>query len=172
MDSIKSELAVVVTSIGDQGLLGECRGDGWSTSLRSPRPETSSLPCDSYRKKVLFNYEKRIRMQSPPEKIFEYFASFYNPDEEVFMLLVDLMRVIVPVFPPSESDIVKGGNLRGDHHPGELCCAPSEFFLLFDTNNDGLISFPKYIFFVTLLSIPESSFSVAFKIFSLIIMAL
>ncbi|KAJ6849852.1 putative calcium uptake protein 1, mitochondrial [Iris pallida] len=122
---------------------------------------------DSYRKKVFFNYEKRIRMQSPPEKIFEYFASFRSPDGEVFMLPADLMRAIVPVFPPSESDIVKGGNLRGDHHPGELCCAPSEFFLLFDTNNDGLISFPEYIFFVTLLSIPESSFSVAFKMFDL-----
>ncbi|KAJ6838290.1 calcium uptake protein, mitochondrial-like [Iris pallida] len=120
-------------------------GRWMSTSLRSPRPKTSSLPC----------------------VIFEYFVSFYNLDEEVFMLPVDLMRVIVPVFPPSESDIVKGGNLRGDHHPGELCCAPSEFFLLFDTNNDGLISIPEYIFFVTLLSIPESSFSVAFKMFDL-----
>nr|XP_034895418.1 calcium uptake protein, mitochondrial-like [Populus alba] len=39
--------------------------------------------------------------------------------------------------------------------------------MLFDTNSDGLISFSEYIFFVTLLSIPESSFSVAFKMFDL-----
>ncbi|KAL1308863.1 hypothetical protein AAHE18_17G135700 [Arachis hypogaea] len=39
--------------------------------------------------------------------------------------------------------------------------------MLFDTNNDGVISFPEYIFFVTLLSVPESSFTVAFKMFDL-----
>lgn len=53
------------------------------------------------------------------------------------------MRAVIPVFPPSESDIVKGGWLRGEPNPGELRCAPSDFFLLFDTNNDGLISFPE-----------------------------
>ncbi|KAL8126094.1 hypothetical protein AgCh_013396 [Apium graveolens] len=59
------------------------------------------------------------------------------------------------------------GSLKGEWSPGDLQCAPSEFFMLFDTNNDGLISFSEYIFFVTLLSIPESSFSVAFKMFDL-----
>ncbi|XP_010913359.1 calcium uptake protein, mitochondrial isoform X2 [Elaeis guineensis] len=122
---------------------------------------------DSYRRRVFFNYEKRIRMQSPPEKIFEYFASFRSPGGEMFMTPADLMRAVVPVFPPSESDKVREGNLRGEHHPGDLRCAPSAFFMLFDTNNDGLISFPEYIFFVTLLSIPESSFSVAFKMFDI-----
>ncbi|XP_020270451.1 calcium uptake protein, mitochondrial-like [Asparagus officinalis] len=122
---------------------------------------------DSYRRRVFFNYEKRIRMQSPPEKIFEYFASFKSPDGEIFMSPADLMRAVVPVFPPSESDRVREGFLRGEHPPGELHCAPSDFFMLFDTDNDGLISFPEYIFFVTLLSIPESSFSVAFKMFDL-----
>ncbi|PKA56583.1 hypothetical protein AXF42_Ash015356 [Apostasia shenzhenica] len=122
---------------------------------------------DSYRRRVFFNYEKRIRLQSPPEKVFEYFASFRNPNGEVFMTPADLMRAVVPVFPPSESDIVREGHLRGEHHPGELHCATLEFFMFFDTNSDGLISFPEYIFFVTLLSIPESSFSVAFKMFDL-----
>jgi Ca2+-binding EF-hand superfamily protein len=37
--------------------------------------------------------------------------------------------------------------------------------MMFDTNSDGLISFAEYIFFVTLLSIPESNFSAAFKMF-------
>lgn len=59
------------------------------------------------------------------------------------MLPADLMRAVVPVFPPSESDIVREGRLRGEPNPGELRCAPSDFFLLFDTNNDGLISFPE-----------------------------
>uniref|UniRef100_A0A0D9W6U6 EF-hand domain-containing protein n=1 Tax=Leersia perrieri TaxID=77586 RepID=A0A0D9W6U6_9ORYZ len=120
---------------------------------------------DSFRRRVFFNYEKRIRLLSPPEKIFEYFASVRNQEGEVFMLPADLMRAVVPVFPPSESNIVREGRLRGERNPGELHCAPSEFFMLFDTNGDRLISFAEYIFFVTLLSIPESSFSAAFKMF-------
>ncbi|KAF8393110.1 hypothetical protein HHK36_021351 [Tetracentron sinense] len=120
---------------------------------------------DAYRRKVFFNYEKRIRLRSPPEKVFEYFASFQTPGGEVLMTPEDLMRAVVPVFPPSESNLVREGHLRGEREPGELQCAPSSFFMLFDTNNDGLISFAEYIFFVTLLSIPESSFSMAFKMF-------
>ncbi|KAK9100523.1 hypothetical protein Scep_023953 [Stephania cephalantha] len=79
----------------------------------------------------------------------------------------DLMRAVVPVFPPSDSDIVREGHLRGERSPGDLHCAPSKFFMLFDTNRDGMISFAEYIFFITLLSIPESSFSVAFKMFDI-----
>ncbi|TKY54771.1 Calcium uptake protein 1 [Spatholobus suberectus] len=122
---------------------------------------------DGYRRRVFFNYEKRIRFQSPPEKVFEYFASIRTPSGEVFMTPADLMRAVVPVFPPSESNRVREGFLRGEQVPGELQCEASEFFMLFDTNSDGLISFAEYIFFVTLLSIPESSFSVAFKMFDI-----
>ncbi|KAK7292011.1 hypothetical protein RIF29_07621 [Crotalaria pallida] len=122
---------------------------------------------EGYRRRVFFKYEKRIRLQSPPEKVFEYFASIRNPSGEVYMTPADLMRAVVPVFPPSESNRVREGSLRGEQVPGTLYCAPSEFFMLFDTNNDGLISFSEYIFFVTLLSIPESSFAVAFKMFDL-----
>ncbi|CAN4103273.1 unnamed protein product [Withania somnifera] len=122
---------------------------------------------DSYRKKVFFKYEKRLRLQSPPEKVFEYFASYRTPSGEAYMTPGDLMRAVIPVFPPSETTGVRGGYLKGESASSELRCAPSEFFMLFDTNNDGLISFPEYIFFVTLLSIPESSFSQAFQMFDL-----
>ncbi|KAI3928737.1 hypothetical protein MKW98_024338 [Papaver atlanticum] len=134
----------------------------------SEKKKRKFLFGDAYRRKVFFNYEKRIRMRSPPEKVFEYFASFVTPEGEVLMRPADLMRAIVPVFPPSESNNVREGYLRGERAPeGELRCAPSKFFMLFDTDNDGLISFAEYIFFVTLLSIPESSFSIAFKMFDL-----
>ncbi|KAF5812858.1 putative calcium uptake protein/3 [Helianthus annuus] len=133
--------------------------------------ETEKKPkyivADSYRRKVFFKYEKRIRTQSPPEKVFEYFASYRSPTGEPFMTPADLMRAVVPVFPPSEATRVRGGSLKGELAPTELHCPPSKFFMLFDTNNDGLISFAEYIFFVTLLSIPESSFSIAFKMFDL-----
>ncbi|XVE53573.1 hypothetical protein DITRI_Ditri03aG0013700 [Diplodiscus trichospermus] len=118
-----------------------------------------------FRRKVFFNYEKRLRLRSPPEKVFEYFASYQTPEGELLMRPADLMRAVVPVFPPSESHLVRDGYLTGERSPGELRCDPSEFFMLFDMNSDGLISFKEYIFFVTLLSIPESSFCIAFKMF-------
>lgn len=55
----------------------------------------------------------------------------------------DFMRAIVPVFPPSESNRIREGHLKGEKGPGELQCAPSKIFMLFDTNNDGLISFSE-----------------------------
>lgn len=59
------------------------------------------------------------------------------------MLPADLMRAVVPVFPPSESHLVRDGYLIGERRPGHLQCPPSEFFMLFDTNSDGLISFKE-----------------------------
>ncbi|KAL9442937.1 hypothetical protein AB3S75_016322 [Citrus x aurantiifolia] len=135
--------------------------------LSLPDYSSNFLLGEAYRRKIFFNYEKRIRLRSPPEKVFEYFASLRSPEGELLMRPADLMRAIIPVFPPSESHLVRDGYLRGERRPGELRCAPSEFFMLFDMNNDGLISFKEYIFFVTLLSIPESSFSVAFKMFDI-----
>ncbi|KAG8372658.1 hypothetical protein BUALT_Bualt12G0089500 [Buddleja alternifolia] len=135
--------------------------------VREPANKPNFLFKDTYRKKVFFKYEKRIRTQSPPEKVFEYFASFRTPSGEAFMTAADLMRAVVPVFPPSEADVVRGGFLKGELITSQLHCPPSQFFMLFDTDNDGLISFAEYIFFVTILSIPESSFSVAFKMFDL-----
>ncbi|KAK7283104.1 hypothetical protein RIF29_12390 [Crotalaria pallida] len=135
------------------------------SKLSLPQTTHTLLLGDAYRRKVFFNYEKRIRLHSPPEKVFEYFASCRSPEGELLMMPADLMRAIVPVFPPSESNLVKDGYLKGERNPGHLRCPPSQFFMLFDVNKDDLISFKEYIFFVTLLSIPESSFSTAFKMF-------
>ncbi|KAJ6862216.1 hypothetical protein NC652_039146 [Populus alba x Populus x berolinensis] len=135
--------------------------------LSLPDHSSNYIFGDAFRRKIFFNYEKRIRLRSPPEKVFEYFASFRTPDGEVLMKPEDLMRAVVPVFPPSESHLVRDGYLKGERNPGELRCTSSEFFMLFDVNNDGLISFKEYIFFATLLSIPESSFSVAFRMFDI-----
>ncbi|KAL9230282.1 hypothetical protein vseg_005655 [Gypsophila vaccaria] len=134
-----------------------------SLSYKKPR----FLFKDAFRRRIFFKYEKRIRTRSPPEKVFEYFASVRNADGEILMKPSDLMRAVVPVFPPSESDLVRDGYLPGERPPGELRCPTSEFFMLFDVNSDGLISFKEYIFFLTLLNIPESSFSVAFKMFDI-----
>lgn len=76
-------------------------------------------------------------------KVFEYFASSSTPEGELLMRPEDLMRAVVPVFPPSESHLVRDGYLRGERNPGDLRCSPSEFFMLFDVNNDGHISFKE-----------------------------
>lgn len=59
------------------------------------------------------------------------------------MTPTDLMKAIVPVFPSSDSNSVREGYLRGERRPGDLYLSTSDFFMLFDTNNDGLISFSE-----------------------------
>ena len=76
-------------------------------------------------------------------QVFEYFASVRTPDGELFMTPADLVRAIVPVFPPLDSNIVRYGSLGGEQSPGELPCPQSELFMRFDTNGDGRISFPE-----------------------------
>ncbi|XP_019415127.1 PREDICTED: calcium uptake protein 1, mitochondrial isoform X2 [Lupinus angustifolius] len=115
------------------------------SKLSLPQSSYTSLLSDGYRRKVFFNYEKRIRLHSPPEKVFEYFASCRSPEGELLMRPTDLMRAIVPVFPPSESNIVKDGYLQGERSPGHLHCPPSQLFMLFDVNTDDLISFKEEI---------------------------
>ncbi|KAK7292014.1 hypothetical protein RIF29_07626 [Crotalaria pallida] len=53
-----------------------------------------------------------------PRRVFEYFASIRNPSGEVYMTPADLMRAVVPVFPPSESNRVREGSLRGEQNYG------------------------------------------------------
>ncbi|CAN1325262.1 Calcium uptake protein, mitochondrial [Linum perenne] len=128
------------TAVGDR-----CRESSLFRKLSLPNYTSRFLVGDSYRRKVFFKYEKRIRLRSPPEKVFEYFASHKAPNGELFMTADDLMRAVVPVFPPSESNLVREGYLTGERSPGELRCSPSEFFMLFDVDNDGLISFKEAI---------------------------
>ncbi|GKV03226.1 hypothetical protein SLEP1_g15566 [Rubroshorea leprosula] len=153
--------SAVAESTGDD----DSRSKTGFQKLSLPDYNSKFIFGDAFRRKVFFKYEKRIRLRSPPEKVFEYFASSWTAEGELLMQPADLMRAVIPVFPPSESNAVREGYLIGERRPGQLQCPPSKFFMLFDVNNDGRISFKEYIFFVTLLSIPESSFSVAFKMF-------
>lgn len=146
----------------------ELKSDSSSSNEKEQRTEGRKnryILRDSYRRRLFFNYERRLRMRSSPEKVFEYFASVRTPDGELFMTPADLVRAIVPVFPPLDSNIVRYGSLGGEQSPGELPCPQSELFMRFDTNGDGRISFPEYLFFVTLLSLPESDILAAIKMF-------
>eukprot|EP00250_Pteridium_aquilinum_P014297 c21899_g1_i2 orf=182-1417(+) len=120
---------------------------------------------DGARRRIFFLYERRIRAYSSPEKVFEYFASVKESKEKCYMSPGDLMRAIIPVVPPSESSMIRGGYLVGERNPGELHCAPSSFFSLFDTNDDGKISFEEYNFIRTLIITSMESFVATFMMF-------
>jgi Ca2+-binding EF-hand superfamily protein len=117
-----------------------------------------SLLSPEYRRNVFFVYEKRLREHAPPEKVFEYFSSV-KADGGTFMTSLDLMRAAVPVFQPTNSVNIRSGSLGGENSDTENsgtsahAAAVSNFFTLFDTDGDGLISFPEYVFFITLLSL-------------------
>ncbi|KAI4380482.1 hypothetical protein MLD38_006668 [Melastoma candidum] len=86
---------------------------------------------DSYRRRIFFNYEKRIRLPSPLEKhakdshmvyggemkVFECFAMARPPSGGALMTPADLTKAVVLVFPPSESDLIRKESLRGEECP-------------------------------------------------------
>ncbi|KAI6680260.1 hypothetical protein NL676_034141 [Syzygium grande] len=102
-DSSAAAAAAAESAVDDRRLPSLFR------KLSLPDYSPKYLFGDAYRRKVFFNYEKRIRLRSPPEKVFEYFASFRTPAGEILMKPADLMRAVVPVFPPSESHLVRDG---------------------------------------------------------------
>lgn len=115
------------------------------------------------RKKIFFKYEKRIRNLSTPEKIFDYFSSL-EEDEVRYMTSADLLRALVPVYPPEGSPIERGGALLGEKVP---CEETVKFFQLFDLDGDNLISFHEYLMVLILLSIPLRDIEVIFDVVDL-----
>jgi calcium uptake protein 1, mitochondrial len=107
------------------------------------------------RRRHFFKYEKRIRELSSPEKVFEYFATIGDTNKGFTMTPSDIMRSVVPVYPPHDSDIIRAGSLPGEPSPGVPQHA-SQFFETFDVDNSGGISFDEWLLFDVLLSIPEA----------------
>jgi hypothetical protein len=99
-----------------------------------------SFLTPEYRRNVFFVYEKRLRLMSPPEKVFDYFSSVKSR-EGTFMTSLDLMRAAVPVFQPVDSPHVRSGFLGGERRDGDEQSggaagaqdqSQSDFFKLFD----------------------------------------
>ncbi|EIE18603.1 hypothetical protein COCSUDRAFT_20509, partial [Coccomyxa subellipsoidea C-169] len=99
------------------------------------------------RRKVFFKYEKRIRDLSPPDKVFDYFASITGADGNRYMTPADLLHSLVAVYPAEGSSAERSGALQGDRRA-------HDFFKQFDTDGDGYISFTEYLMIVTFLAIP------------------
>ena len=104
-----------------------------------------------------------MRELSTPEKVFEYFASQGDPRSGFSMTASDAMRSVVAVFPPFESDILRGGSLPGEPSP-RVPQHPSAFFNAFDVDGSGGITFDEWLLFESLLSIPEDDVEVAFAL--------
>eukprot|EP01027_Heterolobosea_sp_BB2_P009034 GEZU01013376.1.p1 GENE.GEZU01013376.1~~GEZU01013376.1.p1 ORF type:complete len:327 (-),score=98.37 GEZU01013376.1:37-1017(-) len=95
---------------------------------------------------------------SAPEKVFNYFASV-SVDGHKYMTIADFVNAIVPhEFNPSQPL-----EERAKRIPDGI----TSTLRLFDIDGDGLISFPEYVFFITLLSVPENKVRIAFQMFDL-----
>lgn len=88
-------------------------------------------------------YENKIRFFSPPEKIFETFASVKTDDGKLVMSYQDFFRALTPY---NYSEIRDNKSYFEKFQPDVLKVA--------DSNNDGVISFPEFFFFITILQIP------------------
>ena len=73
-----------------------------------------SFLTPEYRRNVFFIYEKKLRVYSPPEKVFDYFSSVKS-SEGTFMTSLDLMRAAVPVFQPVDSPNIRQAKLTHTH---------------------------------------------------------
>ncbi|GAB4854622.1 hypothetical protein Ancab_023205 [Ancistrocladus abbreviatus] len=134
-DSLKAKSVLAFANWPSAPTTGSATFTSVGSRHSLPRSKPKFLFGDAYRKKIFFNYEKRIRMQSPPEKVFEYFASFKNSEGEVLMTPADLMRAVVPVFPPSESNLVYLFGYTTSHSESSFSVA----FKMFDIDNNGVI---------------------------------
>jgi len=128
-------------------IVGTAIGFGCDNYARSDEGSWLSI-----KEKIMTSYEARIRDLSSPEKVFSVFASV-KKDGKSYMTSEDFIRALVPHQYHFESKAER-------KKVKELPAA----FKIADQNGDGLISFQEYLFFVSLLSIPERSFKVAFKL--------
>eukprot|EP00696_Hemimastix_kukwesjijk_P011864 gnl/Hemi2/24880_TR8366_c0_g1_i1.p1 gnl/Hemi2/24880_TR8366_c0_g1~~gnl/Hemi2/24880_TR8366_c0_g1_i1.p1 ORF type:complete len:394 (-),score=68.50 gnl/Hemi2/24880_TR8366_c0_g1_i1:180-1361(-) len=107
---------------------------------------------DSFKSSKVTNYQNRIRDLSSPEKVFNYFARV-RKGNKLYMTLDDFTRAIIP----HHYDAANPHKDRHKNKPLPAC------FQTADSDGDGLISFEEYLFFITLLSIPLPSLTVAFQ---------
>eukprot|EP00882_Tetradesmus_deserticola_P021509 GHRQ01023283.1.p1 GENE.GHRQ01023283.1~~GHRQ01023283.1.p1 ORF type:complete len:195 (+),score=66.48 GHRQ01023283.1:267-851(+) len=67
----------------------------------------------SMRQRIFFKYEKRIRDLSSLEKIYDYFATHEHGSTKV-MTSQDVVRALVPTYPPVGSKVERAGFLNGE----------------------------------------------------------
>lgn len=98
--------SITATIAWAEAATADLAGDGVSSS-------THKILSLGLRQRIFFKYEKRIRDLSTLEKIFEYFASHHKNGVK-YMSARDVVRSLVPTYPPSESQIERAGFLDGE----------------------------------------------------------
>ncbi len=93
--------------------------------------------------KIRGNYENKIRFFSPPEKIYETFASIKTEDGKLVMSYSDFFRALTPY---NYTEIKDNKKYFEKFQPDILRVA--------DSNNDGVVSFPEFFFFITIPQMP------------------
>jgi len=98
-------------------------------------------------------YENKIRFFSPPEKIFETFASVKLEDQDnaLVMSYSDFFRALTPY---NYSEIKDTKEYFKQFTPHIMHIA--------DVNKDGVISFPEFFFFITILQLPQKMMEAQF----------
>jgi len=128
----------------------------WSRLQRPALAEQASiLPSKS---DIQQGYEERIKAFSAPEKVFQLFASVKR-EGEALMTPTDFLRSLHPNIMHADSG--------GKKSSARAAKAAQRLFQMVDIDSDGLVSFHEYVFFMTLISIPENRFKTMFCMFDL-----
>jgi len=129
--------------------------------MRVRRANTRITPLDH----VVVEYEQRLRETASLEKVFKYFSSLVVGGRDM-MTPLDMVRAITPGVPPSP--ISKPINIPlfesdPEQLRNELTSIEVPEFFRFGSEEDlGLVSYGRFLIFVTLLSIPSEQLSVAY----------
>jgi hypothetical protein len=98
---------------------------------------TSTAHCNKFtegvkkaRKRQFFKYEKRLRLKSTHEKMFEYFSSRVK-DGKQCMTAQDILRALISVYPPEDATWTRSGSLDGERAPMLSSVRLSRFLHLF-----------------------------------------
>mmetsp|Transcript_3401 Transcript_3401/g.5740 ORF Transcript_3401/g.5740 Transcript_3401/m.5740 type:complete len:157 (-) Transcript_3401:808-1278(-) len=97
------------------------------------------------------NYENKIRFFSPPEKIFETFASQKEEDGSLAMSYGDFFRALTPY---NYQEIMSAEDLSA--YIAKFKARVDTLLHYADADGNGSISFTEFFFFVTVLQMPEN----------------
>ena len=130
-----------------------------SRSPQTSMPVFDDENLERMRLSRIRQYEENIRKLSTAEKVFAYFASSASEDGVPRMTPHDLLRAMVG------SHLV--GNACGAlAEDGKTLTGPAaEFVQLVDVDGDGFISWAEFLLLTTLLTIPPTQLTVAFRMF-------
>ena len=121
-------------------------GTAYVYSQREEQPAMATSTADYIRG----NYENKIRFFSPPEKIFEIFATRQDDNGQLTMTYVDFLKAVTPYNysdMKSKDEIQKYLEVYGSRI--------NKVMKIADPDGDGSIDFTEFLFFMTILQIPD-----------------